>query len=109
MAHKVAAHVNISKQDILENEEHMRPLNDEEILTIKKCWDAHQKSGCNKQVCATCGIIGLSNPSEFDLTHRCVKAFKVAHSRTVCVLFWLCGCLGLIMSVCREDRIWGLD
>ena len=91
MAHKVAAHVNISKQDILENEEQMRPLTDEQILTIKKRWDAHQKSGCNKQVCATCGIIGLSNPSEFDLTHRCVQAFKVAPSRTVCVLFCLCG------------------
>ena len=91
MAHKVAAHVNISKQDILENEEQMRPLTDEQILAIKKRWDAHQKSGCNKQVCATCGIIGLSNPSEFDLTHRGVKAFKVAPSRTVCVFFCLRG------------------
>ena len=36
------------------------------------------KAGANRDVCATCGIIGLSKKTEFNLVEdHCMQAFKV--------------------------------
>jgi hypothetical protein len=91
MAYKAAHHVNITKDDLLENNP-LRPLTDDEILGIKKRWDEHMKGGCSREVCGTCGIIGLSDPTEFDmLTEQCIQAFVVV----VCVCVSVSACVFL--------------
>ena len=77
LAYRAAGHVNISREDILEKNI-FEPLTDDEILNIKTRWESHMKAGANRDVCATCGIIGLPDATEFDIkTNKCIQAFKV--------------------------------
>jgi hypothetical protein len=80
IASKAAGHVNITKGQLLNPNSNnaLKPLTDEEIVKVKERWDAHTKSGANRDVCATCGIIGLSKKTKFDLRgDHCMQAFKV--------------------------------
>ena len=79
-ASKAAGHVNITKDQLLNPKSNnaLKPLTDEEIVNLKERWDAHMKAGANRDVCATCGIIGLSKKTEFNLLEdHCMQAFKV--------------------------------
>ena len=79
-ASKAAGHVNITKDQLLNPKSNnaLKPLTDEEIVNLKERWDAHMKAGANRDVCATCGIIGLSKKTEFNLVEdHCMQAFKV--------------------------------
>ena len=79
-ASKAAGHVNITKDQLLNPKSNnaLKPLTDEEIVNLKERWDAHMKAGANRDVCATCGIIGLFKKTEFNLVEdHCMQAFKV--------------------------------
>ena len=79
-ASKAAGHVNITKDQLLNPKSNnaLKPLTDEEIVNLKERWDAHMKAGANRNVCATCGIIGLFKKTEFNLVEdHCMQAFKV--------------------------------
>ena len=87
LADRSAGHVNISREDILEKNI-FEPLTDKEILNIKKRWESHMKAGANRDVCATCGIVGLPDATEFDTkTNKCIQAFKVYISTIYMCLF----------------------
>ena len=79
-ASKAAGHVNFTKDQLLNSNSKnaLKPLTDEEIVNVKERWDAHIRAGANRDVCATCGIIGLSKKTEFNLLEDyCMQAFKV--------------------------------
>ena len=74
IAKQVASHVNVNEEDV---KMLLTPLQDSEILRIKKQWDEHINTGANCQICSTCGIIGLDGPREYPLQNPCISAFKV--------------------------------
>ena len=74
IAKQVASHVNMNEEDV---KMLLTPLEDSEILRIKKQWDEHINTGANCQICSTCGIIGLDGPREYPLQNPCISAFKV--------------------------------
>ena len=74
IAQQVASHVNMDEEDV---KKLLTPLQDSEILRIKKQWDLHIAKGANCQTCSTCGVIGLVGPREYSLQNPCINAFKV--------------------------------
>ena len=87
IAKQVASHVSMNEEDV---KRILTPLQDSEILRIKKQWDVHMAMGANSQTCSTCGIIGLADPREYPLQNLCLNAFKV---------IGFCGCVFLIRCV----------
>ena len=75
----------------------LTPLQDSEILRIKKQWDEHINTGANCQICSTCGIIGLDGPREYPLQNPCISAFKVFCADT-CNSALVHGCLFFFLS-----------
>ena len=73
-AREVTTHVNANNEEV---NDMIKTMTDEEILAIKTRWDKHLQKGGNRQVCATCGIVGLVRAKKFKITNKCVDAFKV--------------------------------
>ena len=74
VANKGAGYILENEEDVLKN---LKILTDAELLKVHKRWVEHCKSGANRHVCATCGIVGLVSPHEFSIKEKAIAAFKV--------------------------------
>ena len=74
VANKGAGYILENEEDVLKN---LKIITDAELLKVHKRWVEHCKSGTNRDVCATCGIVGLVSPHEFSIKEKAIAAFKV--------------------------------
>ena len=74
LAERGAGHVRKEETAVVDE---LSILEDKDLVKIRNRWEKYCKRSVNRSVCATCGIIGLTNAKKFRLEERAIQAFEV--------------------------------